>query len=536
MALRNPSIEELTDELSRNAGWLESPFEAAAHLESLGINDQISQEHYGQPDVFSLALVIAQRQRGVDTAQETAWEEERRRQKEELDKWEPPGLWSAIPRFFFRGVAFGLPMAIMIFSILLLLYSLWAYYYFSTARATAIGVGTALSYLLAGGFTQAIGRRGLMYLRQGMFLLCLKVAFFFVAAGVLVTALVGIILYFFFSAFPVVSGIEKDLAVVYYFTLSLLWLSLSTLYMLQKELLFSIAIGVGIGVVYIFREWFGWEIVPAHQVGIISAAAFALIATIVILAFQHNRSKDPRLPISTKLPRFTLLIASVAPYFLFGLLYFVLIFGDRIIAWTGRTDFRQTFIWFQTDYEVGVNWALLGLLPALGALEYAIYRFSGFVKPQQLQYTVKEAKDFRSWFFAFYRRSLVLYFVMSIIGAVGAYFFVRWLVQYIPEIAILLNDVSVFVFIFGSIGYSLAAFSLLNVSLFFWLSRPRLAILAIIPALIVDFLVGFILSRLVVYYWAVIGFALGGIVFAVVSLVLALRVLTNLDYYYYSSV
>jgi hypothetical protein len=109
-------------------------------------------------------------------------------------------------------------------------------------------------------------------------------------------------------------------------------------------------------------------------------------------------------------------------------------------------------------------------------------------------------------------------------------------VQYIPEIAILLNDVSVFVFIFGSIGYSLAAFSLLNVSLFFWLSRPRLAILAIIPALIVDFLVGFILSRLVVYYWAVIGFALGGIVFAVVSLVLALRVLTNLDYYYYSSV
>ncbi|MEO8322871.1 MAG: hypothetical protein ABI571_01895, partial [Actinomycetota bacterium] len=226
----------------------------------------------------------------------------------------------------------------------------------------------------------------------------------------------------------------------------------------------------------------------------------------------------------------------VAPYFLFGLLYFVLIFGDRIIAWTGRTDFRQTFIWFQTDYEVGINWALLGLLPALGALEYAIYRFSGFVKPQQLQYTVKEAKDFRSWFFAFYRRSLVLYFVMSIIGAVGAYFFVRWLVHYIPEIAILLNDVSVFVFIFGSIGYSLVAFSLLNVSLFFWLSRPRLAILAIIPALLVDFLVGFILSRVVVYYWAVIGFALGGIVFAVVSLVLALRVLTNLDYYYYSSV
>ncbi len=220
----------------------------------------------------------------------------------------------------------------------------------------------------------------------------MKVAFFFVAAGVLMTALVGIILYFFFSAFPVVSGIEKDLAVVYYFTLSILWLSLSTLYMLQKELLFSIAIAVGIGVVYIFREWFGWDIVLAHQVGILSAAAFALISSAVLLAFLHNRSKDPRLPISTRLPRFTLLLSSVAPYFLFGLLYFVLIFGDRIIAWTGRTDFRQTFIWFQTDYEVGINWALLGLLPALGALEYIIYRFSGFVKPQQLQYTVRRPR------------------------------------------------------------------------------------------------------------------------------------------------
>ena len=49
----------------------------------------------------------------------------------------------------------------------------------------------------------------------------------------------------------------------------------------------------------------------------------------------------------------------MAPYFAYGLVYFSFLFADRIMAWTGRADYRQYFFWFQADYEVGLNWALL---------------------------------------------------------------------------------------------------------------------------------------------------------------------------------
>lgn len=530
------TLSELTVRVSRAAGWVESPSEAAAHIESFGMTDRDAQEMYGMPDVFSLAQLVSARQRDDEPAMRGAWEEETRRRQADLDKHKPTATWRAIPKFFFRGVAFGLPMALMIFAILVLLYSLWAYYYFTVARATAIGVGTALSYLLAGGFTQAIGRRGLMYLQQGMFLLCLKVCALFVAAGVVMSVVVAAILYFFLLFFPVVSSVERNITLLYFFDLSILWLCLAVLYMMQREYLFSVAIALGIGVVYVLREYFQWNVVAAHQVGILSAAFFSLICAVGLLFFKHHKNKDPRLPLSHALPRITMLLASIAPYFLFGAMYFTLIFGDRIMAWTGRMPFRQSFIWFRTDYEVGENWALLGLLPALGALEYAVYRFSGFIKPRQIEYNLREVSSFRSWFLHFYRRQLVFYFVMAIVGGIAAYIGVRALTKPIPEVNILFNRVSIFVFIFATIGYMLSAFGLLNVSLFFWLSRPRLAILAITPALIVDALVGFILSRSIGYAWAVVGFTCGAAVFAIFSLVLALRILHNLDYYYYSSV
>lgn len=535
MPLTMPTVDELVDELSQNTGWLESSYEAAAHLEAMGLSDEDARRFYGQPDVFALAEDVVRRQREQDASRTRAWDEERRRQTEEYDKHKPDSLLRAIPRFFIRGAVFGLPMTIMIIAILLLLYSLWAYYYFTVTRATAIGVGTALSYFIAGGITQAIGRRGLMYLRQGMFLLCLKVSAFFLALGVVLTLIVAAILWVFFAVFPVISPLDRNVAVLYYLTLSALWLCLALLYMLQREFLFSVAIALGIGVVYIFREWFDWPIIAAHQVGILSAAAFSLVCALVLLVFYHRRNKDPRTPISTKLPRVTMLMASVAPFLLFGFLYFGLLFADRIIAWTGRMPFRQSFIWFRTDYEVGLNWALLGLLPAFAALEYAIYRFSQFTKPRQLEYSLKETSSFRDWFMRFFTMRALTFLVMAIAGVLIAYFGVRYAVRYVPEIAIMFNDISVTVFWWAAVSYALIAFSLLNVSLFFWVSRPSLAIMAAGPALLVDIIVGFLLSRFFSYWWAVFGLFSGAVVFALLSLVLAIRVVSKLDYYYYSS-
>lgn len=530
-----PGYDELARDLSGKTGFVESPYEAAAHIESLGITDRDARDHYGYTDIFELALAIAEEQRSGNGVQTRAWEEEERRHRKTRDEVDPPRLLFAVLRFFLRGAAFGLPMVIMVFAILILLYSLWAYFFFSVAQGTAIGVGTALSYLLAGGFTQAIGRRGLMYVRQGQHLLAIKICGLFVLSGLVLTVIVGVILWLFFTAFPVISQVERELAIVYFVTLSTLWHSLAVLYMLQQELVFSVAVALGIAVVFVLREWAEWSIVPAHQVGILAAALFSLLVAGGYLAFKHRRHRDRRARTASRLPRLSVLVTSVAPYFVFGLMFFALIFGDRIIAWTGRMDFRPTFVFFRTDYEIGLNWALLGLIPALGSLEFAVYRFSGWVRPHAMDSTVAEADRFRSRFFGFYRGQVLLYALMAVLGALLAYFGMRALIGRIPEIRVLLNDVSVIVFVVSVVGYACAAFGLLNTSILFWLSRPRLAILSLLPAMLLDFLVGFVLSRLFTYWAAVFGLLVGGVVFALLSLIFMVRVLKRFDYYYYAA-
>jgi len=528
-------IEGLLQEVSRRAGWIESPSECAAHLESMGITDDDAR-YYGYEDVFDLAHEVASSQRSEHVGVTSAWATERRLQADAYEEHRPPSVVTSILRFFMRGLVFGMPMAIMIFAILLLLFSLWAYYYFSTARATAIGLGTALSYFLAGGFTQAIGRRGLMYVKQDMHKLSLKLCAVFVAAGIVMTICVAVFLYFFTTFFGVIASSERVVLITYYVTLSVLWLGLATLYMLQQEILFSVAIAVGIAVVYFVYVILGANIVLAHSIGILSAALFSLIASTIILLFRHYRTRDTRIPLLAKLPRPSLLLASIAPFFLFGVLYFLLIFTDRLMAWTGNMPFRETFVWFRADYEVGENWALLGLIPALGVLEYTLYRFSHQVRARQFEYTLAEVGGFRAWFMRFYIRQMIVFLVAAILGAVIAYFGVHALLPRLPTIAILFSPISVFVFIFAVIGYLFAAFGLLNTSMFFWLSRPRLALVAIVPGVVVDVVVAFLLSRGIQFYWAVIGFTVGSIVFAVLSTVIGVRILTELDYYYYSAV
>src|SRR5581483_4384040 len=323
-----------------------------------------------------------------------------------------------------------------------------------------------------------------------------------VAAGIVMTICVAVFLYFFTTFFGVIASSERVVLITYYVTLSVLWLGLATLYLLQQEILFSVAIAVGIAVVYFVYVILGANIVLAHSIGILSAALFSLIASTIILLFRHYRTRDTRIPLLAKLPRPSLLLASIAPFFLFGVLYFLLIFTDRLMAWTANMPFRETFVWLRDDYEVGENWALLGLNPALGVLEYTLYRFSHQVRARQFEYTLAEVGGFRAWFMRFYIRQMIVFLVAAILGAVIAYFGVHALLPRLPTIAILFSPISVFVFIFAVIGYLFAAFGLLNTSMFFWLSRPRLALVAIVPGVVVDVVVAFLLSRGIQFYWA----------------------------------
>ncbi|MBI4261845.1 MAG: hypothetical protein HY658_14930 [Actinobacteria bacterium] len=528
-------IDRLTEEVTRRVGRLEGPAEAVAVLESIGITDDEARE-MGRADVFQLGYEVFEHQAEDAGARRLRLEVESEFRQEELDSRRPTGLGTFLPRFFLKGFTFGAPMVIMIFAVLILLYSLWAYFYFDIPRGTAIAVGIVASYLVTAGFMQAIGRRGLMYLRQDMQVLSLKISMLMVLLGIVTVVVTGILFWLFLSLFPVIAPDEIPVAILYFVSLSLLWLGLSIVYMLQQEIWFSIAIAIGIGVVYYLREYLNTSIIVAHQAGIIAAAVIGLVIGIVLLSLREARLRRGRKqPLAGKLPRFSVIVYSVAPYFAYGLVYFGFLFTDRIMSWTGRADFRQYFFWFQSDYEVGLNWALISLLFSLGVLEFTVYRLGELVPFLSQTHSVLRTRQFTGEITSFYRRSVLAYVVAAVVGAIIAYFVVQALVPHIPLLDTLLNDTSVYVFIVASISYLLVVWSLLNNVFLFSFSRPAFALKAATAALIVNLVVGFLLSRIFVYWFAVFGLLAGAIVFWALSTYYTVKMLRNLDYYSYSA-
>jgi hypothetical protein len=383
---------------------------------------------------------------------------------------------------------------------------------------------------------QAIGRRGLMYLRQDMQVLSFKISLLLVGIGVAAVIVSGIGLWLFLSFFPVIAPNEIPVAILYFVTLSLLWLGLSIVYMLQQEIWFSIAVGLGIAVVYFLREYLRTSVIFAHQAGILTAALFGLVVGTILLFVREMRIRRTRKqPLAGKLPRMSVIAYSVAPYFAYGFTYFSFLFIDRILAWTGRAPFRRYFVWFQSDYEVGLNWALLSLLLSFGVLEFTVYRLGELIPYLSRKYSLLQVRSFTGDVLAFYRRAVLAYVVSAVVGVIAAFILVQALVPRVPLIATLLNDVSVYVFFIASVAYLFVVWSLLNNVFVFAFSRPAFALRAVLPAFAVNVVVGFLLSRIFVYWAAAFGLLAGAIVLWAITTHYTVKMLRDMDYYAYSA-
>ena len=75
----------------------------------------------------------------------------------------------------------------------------------------------------------------------------------------------------------------------------------------------------------------------------------------------------------------------------------------------------------------------------------------------------------------------------------------------------------------------------MNVVILFALSQPSRVLKAIIPALLTNMIVGFLLSRWFDYHFAVLGLFVGSILLFYLSTKAVLKVIQNFDYYLYSA-
>lgn len=126
----------------------------------------------------------------------------------------------------------------------------------------------------------------------------------------------------------------------------------------------------------------------------------------------------------------------------------------------------------------------------------------------------------------------------SAVSAAVIYRFILWYNQTSIRLNgdnLLTNDVTLFVLFWGILSYIILAFCLMNAVILFALSQANLVVKAIIPSTLLNFIIGFLLSRWVSYEYAVLGLFIGTVLLCILSTKAMIKVFKNLDYYLYAA-
>jgi len=520
------SFEELLIEVSKHRMNPEDKYEVAAIIESMGWNDERARQEFGANDIFDLASDLwDSMQTGLVYSPEKTVEKEKVLQK----------IISFI-RCFLRGMIFALPMAISVLSMLTLRVSLWSYQYLSLELATSISIGTILSFLTVGGFTQAIARRGFFYTTQDYYNMARKIINLFVKFGYVLAFILALV-FSAFNAFFQMFPIRMTMVIVlYYFFLTAIWLSVTVMYILRKELAFTGLLIVGIILVAVLFYVFKFDIILSQMVSLVLTSGAAIILVRRFFASAEARMETK---IEPQLPRLSITLYSVLPYFIYGFLYFAFLFSDRIMAWSTNNRYYMPYIiWFRGPYELGLDLALLMLMLPLGFVEVSVSRFMKELETSQQTFTPDNTKRMSGMFVRAYFRRAGIIALLSLISAVIVYFAVYMLSKYSSVLmlsGVLDNQVTHMVFIIGLISYAGLSFALMNAVVLFSLSQLEMVNQSILPALLVNLVMGFVLSRWIEYHYAVFGLLAGTIIFMVLSGLKVVKVMGNIDYYLYAA-
>ena len=517
-AAASESLDELVDFVLVQTTSPVNTWAVAATLESGGVRDVDARQRYGDADVFALAdrVYAACRVRLLQAG----------------DPGEPvaePGGHLIVLRRYGRGLIAGLPMLVQTFSVLLLAFVLYALLGYDAEKASVVALATLASLVVTGGFVQCVGRLGVYYVEQGSYRLAQQVSWRLLRYGVAAAAAVGCILT---AANAVAGWFPWELtvkALVYYALLTMLWLLLALLYVMRLRLSIVLVFLATAAVAAGARWLFGSSLEVAHWSGLLAADVGAALWARHVL--RRRAAKDDVSGAVRRLPRQAIHAYGLAPYFLYGLLYFSFLFLDRMLAWT--VGGQPLPFWFDAGYEVGLDLALVVLVLMLPQLEYAVHAFSDSMTPVQTSFLAQQGALHNRHYLRFYGRQLLLLFGIGVTSAGLVTSGVVWLraTQRLP----LEGSVTWPVFLAGTAGYVLLVVALLNGVFLFSLSRPWPAVVALSAALCTNAAVGWTLSRSGEYWWSVGGLVAGSAVFAGLTSFATVRTLRRLDYYYYSA-
>jgi hypothetical protein len=263
----------------------------------------------------------------------------------------------------------------------------------------------------------------------------------------------------------------------------------------------------------------GHDALLAQLVG--SGAVLAAAAFQVPRVFAHS-GLDAR-PSAPPLPRMTVLLYRVLPFFWYGTLYFCFLFADRFAASASVAALTGAPFGMRPQYKLGMDIALLTFLFASAGVEYGNVRFTTLLTRAMRQPFVQASGDFQRRLRRIHLRVLgiVVCTFLPIAALIGV--MSRRLLPGQPSAVWTTLAI-------GDVGYLLLALGLANALALFSLNRPWSAVTALTVSLAVNVSAGYVLSHLFNPYFAAAGLVAGALVLALQSSVAVRQAIRSGDH------
>jgi hypothetical protein len=205
--------------------------------------------------------------------------------------------------------------------------------------------------------------------------------------------------------------------------------------------------------------------------------------------------------------------------------YYLLLFADRLVAWTAHTQAASLPVQFRGDYERALNLGLLAFIFQVGWVQYSVAQFYRELAGGERRFAIHENAALRESMVRFYWARIVRLLPFAAAGCL------------IPAAVQASNmaDVSWPTAAWSMVGYPLLIVGLWNASLLFGLRGAVHAAAAAGIAAAVDLVSGYLLSRIGTHHQAVIGFFLGALTFALLSAWWSTRSLRRVDALFYAA-
>ncbi|HMI07913.1 MAG TPA: hypothetical protein VK528_10235 [Flavobacterium sp.] len=530
------NIKSLIENTKDKIGKPVSSQVVAATIESFGIREKDTEHDFGFLSIEDLAdlvyyeLTTDQVHLGAKNAKER-----------EVDETQPKiiqisdYLWvktKIFAEYYSLGIFHLLPVLIQIAAIIFFGYSLWTFVGFNQIQSTAVVLGVIVGLIATGGFVQVIGRQASFYWNYQDYQMTKQTINYLHKVGMLSIFLLLAIIFlvnFFFHIYP-----YEVLFVVfaYAFLIGLLLLLLAPLHTIKQRWVITVAIGAGTAVAIYLKETTTLLVYGTHWIGI---AVAIVISKLFLMIYFRRLIKKEKSETNHKI-KVPVILYHNYQYFFYGIFIYIFIFIDRILAWSSGLNGPLPFlVYFEKNYELGMDLAILVFLLLAGVLEYSIASFTRFIDIGQKNTSHDTPEVFNNQLRRMYWQQVLLLFITSALAFLFIYFIISASWGFEGQFNEVLLQLSIKVCLIGGIGYMLLAWGMLNALYLFTLGQAVKPLKAIMYACLLNIVVGFVLSRFFAYEYSVAGMLCGAALFVALTLKANISYFKNLDYYYYAA-